>query len=75
MSNSPVDGKPYWLCLTALVTLTVNAALALMLGWFAEFIRIAIVRRLLSVESAPHRVAIRPIAHVAAPQTTVISLC
>jgi hypothetical protein len=50
--------------LTAVVTLTVNSALALMLGWIAEFVRVAIVGRLVSAESVRHRVAIRQISHM-----------
>jgi MFS superfamily sulfate permease-like transporter len=44
------DGKPScgWVIgVTALVTLTINPALGLVLGWIAEFIRAAIVRRLI----------------------------
>jgi hypothetical protein len=33
---------------TALVTLTINPALGLILGWITELIRAAIVRRLIS---------------------------
>jgi MFS superfamily sulfate permease-like transporter len=45
------DGKPscWWVIgVTALVTLTVNPALGLILGWVTEFIRAAIVRRFIS---------------------------
>jgi MFS superfamily sulfate permease-like transporter len=44
------DGKPscWWVIgVTALITVTVNPALGLILGWITEFIRAAIVRRLI----------------------------
>jgi MFS superfamily sulfate permease-like transporter len=50
VSRRLFDGKPScWPVIgaTALVTLTINPALGLMLGWIAEFIRAAIVRRLI----------------------------
>jgi MFS superfamily sulfate permease-like transporter len=49
ISRRLFDGKPscWWVIgVTALVTLTVNPALGLVLGWLAELIRAAIVRRL-----------------------------
>ena len=48
ISRRLFDGKPscWWVIgVTALVTLTVNPALGLMLGWVTELIRAAIVRR------------------------------
>lgn len=50
ISRRPFDGKPscWWVIgVTALVTLTVNPALGLVLGWITEFIRAAVVRRLI----------------------------
>ena len=51
ISRRLFDGKPSCLWVigaTALVTVTVNPALGLILGWIAEFIRAAIVRHLIS---------------------------
>ena len=48
ISRRLFDGKPSCLWVigaTALATVTVNPALGLILGWVAEFIRAAIVRR------------------------------
>lgn len=50
ISRRLFDGKPScWpvIGITALVTLTMNPALGLVLGWISEFIRAAIVRRLM----------------------------
>jgi MFS superfamily sulfate permease-like transporter len=50
ISRRLFDGKPSCLPvigITALVTLTVNPALGLVLGWIAELVRAAIVRRLI----------------------------
>jgi MFS superfamily sulfate permease-like transporter len=50
ISRRLFDGKPsYWpvIGVTALVTLTINPALGLILGWITEFIRAAIVGRLI----------------------------
>ncbi len=50
ISRRLFDGKPScWpvIGVTALVTLTTNPAFGLILGWIAEFIRAAIVRRLI----------------------------
>jgi hypothetical protein len=47
ISRRLFDGKPWVIGVTALVTLTVNPALGLILGWATEFIRAAIVRRLI----------------------------
>ena len=50
ISRRLFDGKPSCLWVigaTALVTVTVNPALGLILGWVAELIRAAIVRRLM----------------------------
>ena len=50
ISRRLFDGKPSCLWVigaTALVTVTVNPALGLVLGWVAEVIRAAIVRRLI----------------------------
>jgi MFS superfamily sulfate permease-like transporter len=50
ISRRLFDGKPscWWVIgVTALVTLTINPALGLILGWITEFIRAAIVRRLI----------------------------
>jgi MFS superfamily sulfate permease-like transporter len=49
ISRRLFDGRPscLWLIgVTALVTVTVNPALGLVLGWVSEYIRAAIVRRL-----------------------------
>ena len=49
ISRRLFDGRPSCLWVigfTALITVTVNPALGLMLGWISEFIRAAIVRRL-----------------------------
>jgi MFS superfamily sulfate permease-like transporter len=51
ISRGLFDGKPSCLWVigaTALATVTVNPALGLILGWISEFIRAAIVRRLIS---------------------------
>ena len=51
ISRRLFDGKPSCLWVigaTALATVTVNPALGLILGWISEFIRAAIVRRLIS---------------------------
>jgi MFS superfamily sulfate permease-like transporter len=51
ISRRLFDGKPscWWVIgTTAVVTLTVNPALGLVLGWISEFIRAAIVRRYVS---------------------------
>jgi MFS superfamily sulfate permease-like transporter len=51
ISRRLFDGKAscWWVIgVTAFVTLTVNPALGLILGWIAEFIRAAIVRRFIS---------------------------
>ena len=51
ISRRLFDGKPSCLWVigaTALVTVTVNPALGLILGWIAELIRAAIVRRFIS---------------------------
>lgn len=50
------DGKPSCLPvigITALVTVTINPALGLILGWIAEFIRTAVVRRLIPERPKP----------------------
>jgi MFS superfamily sulfate permease-like transporter len=50
ISRRLFDGKPScWpvIGVTALVTLTINPALGLVLGWVAELVRAAIVRRLI----------------------------
>jgi hypothetical protein len=50
ISRRLFDGKPScWpvIGVTALVTLIVNPAVGLILGWISEFIRAAIVRRLI----------------------------
>ena len=50
ISRRLFDGKPScWpvIGVTALATLTINPALALILGWMAELVRAAIVRRLM----------------------------
>src|SRR3954454_9768455 len=51
ISRRLFDGKPSCLWVigaTALITVTVNPALGLILGWIAELIRVAIVRRFIS---------------------------
>jgi MFS superfamily sulfate permease-like transporter len=51
VSRRLFDGKPscWWVIgVTALVTVTINPALGLIFGWITEFIRAAIVRRLIS---------------------------
>ena len=51
ISRRLFDGKPscWWVIgVTAMVTLIVNPALGLILGWITEFIRAAIVRRLVA---------------------------
>jgi MFS superfamily sulfate permease-like transporter len=56
ISRRLFDGKPScWpvIGVTALVTLTVNPALGLILGWFSEFIRAAIVPRFISERLRP----------------------
>jgi MFS superfamily sulfate permease-like transporter len=50
ISRRLFDGKPscWWVIgVTALVTVTVNPALGLILGWITEFVRAAIVRRVI----------------------------
>jgi MFS superfamily sulfate permease-like transporter len=50
ISRRLFDGKPscWWVIgLTAMITVTVKPALGLILGWITEFIRAAIVRRLI----------------------------
>jgi MFS superfamily sulfate permease-like transporter len=54
ISRRLFDGKPSCLPVigvTALVTLTINPALGLILGWVAELVRAAIVRRLIPERS------------------------
>jgi len=56
ISRRLFDGKPscWWVIgFTALVTLTINPALGLILGWISEVIRAAIVRRLISQAPKP----------------------
>lgn len=56
ISRRLFDGKPSCLWVigaTALVTVTVNPALGLVLGWVAELIGAAIVRRLLPERPRP----------------------
>ena len=56
ISRRLFDGKPSCLWVigaTALVTVTVNPAFGLILGWIAELIRAAIVRRLIPVRPQP----------------------
>jgi predicted benzoate:H+ symporter BenE len=56
MSRRLFDGRPSCLWVigaTALVTVTVNPALGLVLGWIAELIRAAIVRRLVPERPKP----------------------
>jgi MFS superfamily sulfate permease-like transporter len=56
ISRRLFDGKPscWWVIgVTALVTLTINPALGLILGWITELIRAAIVRRLIAERTKP----------------------
>jgi MFS superfamily sulfate permease-like transporter len=56
ISRRLFDGKPscWWVIgATAFVTVTVNPALGLILGWVSESIRAAIVRRLIAERSKP----------------------
>jgi MFS superfamily sulfate permease-like transporter len=56
ISRRLFDGKPscWWVIgVTALITMTINPALGLILGWIAEFIRAAIVRRLILERPKP----------------------
>jgi MFS superfamily sulfate permease-like transporter len=56
ISRRLFDGKPSCMPVigvTALVTLTINPAIGLALGWAAEFIRAAIVRRLVTAKCNP----------------------
>ena len=56
ISRRLFDGRPscLWVIgVTALVTLAVNPALGLVLGWISEFIRAAIMRRLLMRSELP----------------------
>ena len=56
ISRRLFDGRPSCLWVigaTALVTVTVNPALGLVLGWVAELIRAAIVRRLIAERPQP----------------------
>jgi len=56
ISRRLFDGRPscLWVIgVTALVTLTINPALGLILGWITEFIRAAIVRRLIPERPKP----------------------
>jgi Molybdate transporter of MFS superfamily len=56
ISRRLFDGKPScWpvIGVTALVTLTINPALGLVLGWVAELVRAAIVRRLIPERFKP----------------------
>jgi MFS superfamily sulfate permease-like transporter len=56
ISRRLFDGKPSCLPVigvTALVTLTINPALGLVLGWMAELVRAAIVRRLIPERPRP----------------------
>jgi MFS superfamily sulfate permease-like transporter len=56
ISRRLFDGKPSCLWVigaTALITVTVNPALGLVVGWVAELIRAAIVRRLVSQKVKP----------------------
>jgi MFS superfamily sulfate permease-like transporter len=51
ISRRLFDGKPscWWVIgVTALVTVTLNPALGLILGWITEFLRAALVRRLVA---------------------------
>jgi len=56
ISRRLFDGKPScWpvIGVAALITMTINPALGLILGWIAEFIRAAIVRRLIPERPEP----------------------
>jgi MFS superfamily sulfate permease-like transporter len=56
ISRRLFDGKPScWpvIGVTALATLTINPALGLILGWMAEFVRAALVRKLISERLKP----------------------
>ena len=56
ISRRLFDGRPscLWVIgVTALVTVTVNPALGLLLGWISEFIRATIVRRLIPERPKP----------------------
>jgi len=56
ISRRLFDGKPscWWVIgVTALITMTINPAFGLILGWIAEFIRAAIVRRLILERPKP----------------------
>ena len=56
ISRRLFDGKPSCLWVigaTALITVTVNPALGLILGWVAEFIRAAVVRRIIPERPEP----------------------
>jgi MFS superfamily sulfate permease-like transporter len=56
ISRRLFDGKPSCMPVigvTALVTLTVNPAIGLALGWVAEFIRAAVVRRFIPERPNP----------------------
>lgn len=56
ISRRLFDCKPscWWVIgVTALVTLTINPALGLILGWVSEFFRAAIVRRLIPEKPKP----------------------
>jgi len=58
ISRRLFDGKPSCLWVigaTALVTVTVNPALGLILGWVAELMRAAVVRRLIPERPKPWR--------------------
>ena len=59
ISRRLFDGKPscWWVIgVTVLLTVTVNPALGLILGWIAEFIRAAIVRRLFLARSSDGKI-------------------
>ena len=56
ISRRLFDGKPScWpvIGITALVTVTINPALGLLLGWIAEFVRASIVRTLFLKRGQP----------------------
>ena len=56
ISRRLFDGKPscWWVTgVTALATVTVNPAFGLVVGWISEFIRAAIVRRLVPQRPEP----------------------
>ena len=56
ISRRLFDGKPscWWVIgVTGLVTVTVNPALGLVLGWITEFLRAAIIRRLVAERPKP----------------------